>query len=372
MEKHLVFAILILAASVLPAQVMYPGDTNNDGVANYLDLLPIGIAFGVEGEPRPGASENWFAQPFFQWDYQLPTTPWVNGGYINANGDAIIDTLDLDAIIANYDLVQDTAMPIPWLHELPCFTCPPPELLITYDKDSVKVNEPFQAFISVQYPGPIPIEQGALGVAMELSYDPDLVVEEAVEVIPNTDEGALMFVTATSVDAFGYRLPAPGRMQISAAGRGQNAFFKESTLVATASFIVIDDIQRDTVFRSFKLEVEDLLFLNVFEELLNPIILNQDSVVLYQPLDPVSEPSLSSRLDVYPNPAGEWIRVQSSRFIDLTYMRLWNAQGMLVREIIPAAGREWTIPLEGIPGGVYWLETGQNGEPGVNKILIQH
>lgn len=364
--------IMALLANAMQGQVMYPGDTNNDGVANYLDLLPIGIAFGIEGEPRPGASEGWFAQPFFPWDYNLPTTPWVNGGYINANGDAIIDTLDLDAIIANYDLLQDTAMPMPWLHNLPCFTCPQPEFLITYDKDSVKVNEPFQAFISVRYPGPVPVEQGALGVAMELSYDPELVVEEAVEITPNTDEAALMFVTATSIDAFGYRLPAPGRMQISAAGRGQNAFFKDSTLVATVSFIVIDDIQRDTVFRSFKLNVESLLFLNVFEELLNPILLNPDSVVLYQPLDPVSEAPVQEMLEAFPNPAGKWLRVRADRVTDLPYLRLWNVRGVMVREIEPATGREWTIPLEGIPNGVYWLETYLNGMPWIDKILVQN
>ena len=214
MLKHLFFLGCILTAWPLGGQeVMFPGDTNNDGAANYLDLLPIGIAFGTFGEPRPAASENWFAQPFIFWDYFLPTTP-VNGGFINANGDAIIDTLDLDAIVANYDMVQDSAMPFPWQHNIICNSCPSPTLSIIYDQDSVEVNGAFQATISVLYPETIPADLGALGLALELTFDPELVVESSVVVTPNANEEALMFVTATSTEAAGYRLPSPGRVQV--------------------------------------------------------------------------------------------------------------------------------------------------------------
>ncbi|MBK7406714.1 MAG: T9SS type A sorting domain-containing protein [Saprospirales bacterium] len=371
MKRYLVLVVWIMGVSSVGGQVMYPGDTNNDGVANYLDLLPIGIAFGVEGEPRPLASENWFAQPFILWAYNLPTTPWVNGGFINANGDALIDTLDLDAIVANYDMMQDTAMPIPWQHNITCFTCPPPVLSISYDKDSVKVNESFQAFISVLYPETIPPDIGALGLGVELNYDPDLVVESSVEVIPNTGEETLMFVTATSVDAFGYRLPSPGRLQLAAAGRGQNAFFKDATLVATVSFIVVDDIQRDTVFRAFKLDVSELLFLNLQEELLIPLLQNQDSVVLYQDLDPVTEAPLAGLLEIFPNPADGFIQVSSPQMMELTTLRLWNAQGVLVREMNPGAGASWTFPVEDIPPGVYWLEALGEEEKWVRKLILR-
>lgn len=365
MSRLLTLLLLALTALPLSGQLMYPGDTNNDGVANYLDLLPIGIAFGVEGEPRPAASEGWFAQPFIPWPYQLPNT-FVNGGYLNANGDGIIDTLDLDAIVANYDLMQDTAGPIPWLHDVFCFSCPPPVLSVTYSHDSVAVNEPFQAFLSLLYPETLPEELGAMGLALELSYDPDLVVEEAVVVSPNEAEGTLMFVTATSQSAFGYRLPSPGRVHFSAAGRGQNALFKDSTLLATLSFIVVDDIQRDTVFRAFKLELENLLVLNLKEELIGPVVLNQDSVVLYQVLDGIQESTPEAQLEIFPNPAGPEIRIRSDRWIHPGPIRLWNSQGRQVGMAESGGGKEWTIRTAGLAAGLYWVEIDRR----MCKVLI--
>ena len=353
----------------ISAQLMYPGDANNDGMANYLDLLPIGIAFGVEGEPRPGASENWFAQPFFLWPYELPTT-FVNGGYIDANGDALIDTLDLNAIVANYDLMQDTAGPMPWLHEFPCFTCPPPIIQISYDQDSVQVNEPFQVFLNVIYPEPLPEELAALGLAMEMSFDPDLIVESSVEVMPNTDSGTLMFVTATSQAAFGYRLPAPGRIHFAAAGRGQNAINQSFNPIATVSLIVVDDIQRDTAFRVFKMEIENLLMLNLKEELIFPIVENPDSVILYQPLNAVKEAGSELQIQIHPNPAHHLIRISASQKIDVEVLHLFDLQGQLVREWRPGEGHSWEVPVSGLPAGMYWLEMIGKNARWVKKVVV--
>ncbi|MBK6903676.1 MAG: hypothetical protein IPH04_12965 [Saprospirales bacterium] len=369
MKKILLILFVFLGMGPLSGQLMYPGDTNNDGRANHLDLLPIGLAFGAQGEPRPAASENWFAQEFIPWPIFLPTTP-VNGAFINSNGDGIIDTLDLDAIVANYDMMQDSTMPFPWQHNIQCLSCPPPILSISYNLDSVEVNGAFQAFISVLYPETIPFDLGALGLALELSYDPELVVETSVVVTPNTDEGTLMFVTATSEEAAGYRLPAPGRVQISAAGRGQNAFFQDSTGVARIDFIVIDDIQRDTVFRAFKLEIESLLFLNVKEELLFPMVHNSDSVVLFQVLDQVLDRPLADILQIFPNPVRDVLRVQAAQGIYLDRLRLWNNQGVLVGEEPGGFGAQWKFETGGLPPGIYWLEIQREGEKFTQKILL--
>ena len=370
MGKYRFLFFGLFAANALAGQVMYPGDTNNDGVANYLDLLPVGIGYGVPGEERPAASENWFAQPFIIWDYFLPTTG-INGGLINANGDGTIDSLDIDAIAANYDMMQDTAMPLPWQHNIVCASCPPPVLSISYDQDSVAVNGAFQATISVLYPEPVPPLLGALGLALDLTYDPDLVVETSVTVAPNTDEGTMMFITATSQEAAGFRLPPPGRVHVSAAGRGQNVFFNDSTMVARVEFIVVDDIQRDTAFRAFKLEIANLLFLNLKEELLFPIIHNPDSVVLYQPLDGLEEPPLRALMKVFPNPARGEIFVQASQPVELSLLRLWNAQGELSAEAAPGMGTEWTIPAGRLAPGLYLLEIQRGREKWVERVLIQ-
>ena len=45
---------------------VWPGDADNDGVANNQDLLAIGLAYGNSGPIRSNASLNWNPQPAFQ------------------------------------------------------------------------------------------------------------------------------------------------------------------------------------------------------------------------------------------------------------------------------------------------------------------
>jgi hypothetical protein len=373
MKRYCISLIFLFGWGLLSGQVMFPGDANNDGTANYIDLLPVGIAYGVEGPERPTGSQLWLPQSFDLWDYVLPTT-FVNGGHIDANGDGVIDSLDIDAIVEHYDLLQNGSIPppIPWTPPFFCDECPPVVLEISYSQDSVETGQAFEAYIRLLYPPPPPLpELGALGIAIELSYDPDLVVEESLEIIPNTDLEGAMFVTATSQLASGVRLPNPGRVHIASAGRGESPFIMEDNLVATLSIIVVDDIQRDTFFRPFRLEVENLLILNLAEEMVFTLLSNQDSVVLFQVLGDAPERPLAGLISVFPNPAEGPIQVKSSQAVGLDFLRLWDAQGRLLRETRPGWGTQWTIDAAGLPAGLYWLEARRGGEQWGQRVMLR-
>ncbi|MEM9261048.1 MAG: Ig-like domain-containing protein, partial [Bacteroidota bacterium] len=86
------------------ADCVWPGDTNNDGVVDVSDLLPIGLAMGKSGSPRlslePG---GWSAQDGEDWGSEL------NGfdlKHIDANGDQIISSLDTQVVMANLGLAH--------------------------------------------------------------------------------------------------------------------------------------------------------------------------------------------------------------------------------------------------------------------------
>ena len=55
-----------LAIRVTDEQV-WPGDTNNDGIANHFDLLPLGIGIDSSGPLRPNASLDWIGQEAPGW-----------------------------------------------------------------------------------------------------------------------------------------------------------------------------------------------------------------------------------------------------------------------------------------------------------------
>lgn len=79
---------------------LYPGDGNNDGVANYLDLLSIGNHFNQTGAARIDASNNWTPQALTPWGVEA--TNGMDIGYADCNGDGTINAADTTAIALNY------------------------------------------------------------------------------------------------------------------------------------------------------------------------------------------------------------------------------------------------------------------------------
>lgn len=74
---------------------VHPGDTDNDGLVDELDILLIGLHFLQEGGSRPDASLAWNPQPVLEWDNLAAT-------YADANGDGIVDEKDVIAIGVNW------------------------------------------------------------------------------------------------------------------------------------------------------------------------------------------------------------------------------------------------------------------------------
>ena len=84
----------------LNSETVYPGDTNNDGLVDAWDILPIGIHFLTQGSARNSSSISWSAQR---------VTPWeeIEATYADANGDGIVDEKDVVAIGFNYGETHD-------------------------------------------------------------------------------------------------------------------------------------------------------------------------------------------------------------------------------------------------------------------------
>lgn len=99
---NLVVAINVTAAdpnACIDDDCVWPGDTNNDGVVDVDDLLPIGLAMGANGTPRPvGNPSSWSAQYSLDWGQDLNGLDYK---YIDANGDRFVSALDTQVVMAN-------------------------------------------------------------------------------------------------------------------------------------------------------------------------------------------------------------------------------------------------------------------------------
>ena len=81
---------------------VWPGDTNNDGVVDVDDLLPIGLAMGASGTPRPVLDPTaWSAQYGADWGEDLNGLDYK---FIDANGDRFISAADTQVVMDNLGL----------------------------------------------------------------------------------------------------------------------------------------------------------------------------------------------------------------------------------------------------------------------------
>ncbi len=79
-----------------PNDTIYPGDTNNDGIVDARDILPIAQYYGNTGYPRINPSLNWSPQQL-----SGPFSP-IQAAYADCNGNGTVQATDVQAIIQNW------------------------------------------------------------------------------------------------------------------------------------------------------------------------------------------------------------------------------------------------------------------------------
>ncbi|MDZ7796526.1 MAG: T9SS type A sorting domain-containing protein [Candidatus Marinimicrobia bacterium] len=94
----------IFTFSSLPlVSTVYPGDTNNDGTVDELDILPIGVYFFEKGTSRNDASTVWEGQDVTSW----PSYP---ANYADCNGDGTVDEKDIIPVGVNWGSTRTTSI----------------------------------------------------------------------------------------------------------------------------------------------------------------------------------------------------------------------------------------------------------------------
>lgn len=84
---------------------VWPGDFNNDGIANNIDAVFWGLAAGSTGAIRPNATTNWTPQTAPEWSQSVIG---VNSKHQDANGNGLVDTTDLGILLDNYGNTHDS------------------------------------------------------------------------------------------------------------------------------------------------------------------------------------------------------------------------------------------------------------------------
>jgi PKD repeat protein len=155
---------------------VFPGDANKDGVANFYDLLDLGVGNGLAGPQRPNATIEWVGQLAPDWPQE--TVEGVNYKHLDCDGNGIIDNDDALAITTNY-----TFMDAP----NPTAEASAPLIYIEFDQDTIYIN-PDTLSENIKVTAHLKIGNQALpaenvyGLALYLGYSSDLVYEDSISV----------------------------------------------------------------------------------------------------------------------------------------------------------------------------------------------
>ena len=88
--------------------IVWPGDTDNNGIVDERDVLPIGMYWAKTGPARSPASAAWFAQIVSTWTPSMAT-------YADANGDGVVDERDVLPIGMNWHKTHEVPLGAPSL-----------------------------------------------------------------------------------------------------------------------------------------------------------------------------------------------------------------------------------------------------------------
>lgn len=320
---------------------VWPGDTDNNELANQFDVLNIGLAYGATGPLRQDANLVWQGQWADDWDGETPATA-VNFKHIDVNGDGAINALDTTGLSLNWGRAANfSPNPFEEYRSTPgeAKHIGAPIFIETY---TVRPGETADFNINLgDTENPV---EGAYGIAFTIVYDPLAVVygsakasfqsswlgtlgDNMIVVMKDDPNNHRIHVGLTRID------------QVEVNGSGQ---------IGTLSLTIEDVIFRDNE-SEMDFSVENIRLIRRSEQ---EIIVNEVETVASINESPLDTENIlaAQRLKLYPNPTTAEVFIHYLD-IQMDYVQIFNTNGKLIKEY-KAMNQ---ISLEGLPASTYLL-----------------
>jgi len=337
---------------------VWPGDANSDGIANNLDLLPIGIGYGTTDSLRPGATLNWVGQPASSWADTLNSG--TNYKHIDCNGDGIIDDIDTLAITLNYGQVHNKGS-IPNKA-----TATDPDLYLDINMDTVSTGT--QLSISLMLGTSSVPADSVYGLAFTINYDPTLI---------DTSSATMSFANSwlgtegTDMISIQHDFYADGKIEIAVTRTDHNNVDGFGQ-IGVFGIITIDNLSgKVSLIDTIVFVISDVTIISNDETIKN-VNLGTASVIIEDigtGIDNYNE-VLSSAIKVYPNPASDVINIEINDDININKITLTNMLGELIKEITHPVESKLLINTGDYSNGVYFLKIETKEGLVVKKLSI--
>ena len=332
---------------------VWPGDADNDGVANVLDVLAIGLSYNNNGLLRFNPDNTWRAQPSFNWQSQL-----YNGEdekFADCNGDALIDLFDLLPIALNYGQTHNK--------QEARDTSGGPELFVVFPNDTVSAGDTIVGTLLLGSDS-IPVDT-FYGISFTLNYDNTIVDTSSME-IEFTDSWAGNSTNTISLSQDFYYQGAIDAGYCRTDHQSVNGY----GAIGTVSFIMIDDLagKRQGV-NEHQFYFSNITMLGDLGENLR-ISSGQTTLYTGEPLSGLIDEDISKiQLHVFPLPADKLMNLVFT--FPVEDVMVFNLLGELV-ERIGKVEYEKQLDVSGYPEGTYLVVAPSAGKMIREKIVVIH
>lgn len=334
-----------------PSDSVWPGDANDDLIANNLDLLQVGLAFGSSGPARPNATTNWTAQFADLWGSSIAGIDMVHA---DTDGNGLVDAADTLAINLNYGLTHNKGTKI---------DAAGPLLAARFLNDSLLAGD--TATIIIELGTGIDPAFGVYGLAFSLQFDTSLVDASTASVTYGQSWLGSLGTNMIKLDKI---FESDGQIDFALARTDQQATSGYGE-ICRMTIIMVDDLTaKDIIVEPFTVALTDV---TVIDELGGELgaTTASDTVIIYQDGTDAIDPGLSDLLILFPIPADDRlsVRLEGARALSWQLMDLQGARITENRE----TRSDFDIDISSLAAGTYFFLMNTDRGIAAKKILIK-
>ncbi len=337
---------------VCTAGCVWPGDFNADGIVNMKDLSGYGLNIGNNGSARPlpgttswngFAADNWnFLDQGFNNDLK----------HLDADGNGYLTSNDLEAFESNFGKQSKLVS-----KEVHTITETP--LILSTTQTEVDSGE--WLYLDVHLGDELNPVIDFYSLAFSFNISEDLIDEESACFLP-LDNSWIEYDSPVQ-DIF--QQPTAGQMSFGMT-RLTSVPISGSGPIATLKFIVEDELDgfRDSDGKFIlNLELEDAVAYNHRGQAVG-LTTNEIQVTLNTENEKVN----SFKVNTYPNPASEFITIESNKVIDQVVIT--DITGRLIESFKAPKSPSFEHSILDYTDGIYFIKTTSGQESNIEKVSI--
>ncbi len=332
---------------------VWPGDADNDLIADNNDLLAIGLTYGDTGPVRPGATLNWEAQQGSAWATSLPSG--TNAVFTDTDGNGIVNDDDTLAINLNYGLThQKTNTEMAGAGD--------PLLFLAAVNDSVSAGETVN--ISINFGVDSLPADSIYGLAFTIQYNNAVVDSFSAHVSYNGWLGTY----GTNMLGIQKDFYQNGEVDVALVRKDQQIASGHG-MIANLSIVMIDDIAGKTAAAEIlDLDLIDVRVIGLDGEEIPVNTEGTQVVVSSAGVNSILD-DLAKQIRIYPQPAQDLV------FIELDEPQTWEAtlftlSGQQISSVSSLRGTQESLDLSPYANGLYILRIKTKAGTLSKKIMI--